>query len=85
LEGSGQGASLFAGALLRGSFLEIWKYMGRRAQRTDITLHGGPAGEFSRGLVYRCLVKALKIGTFICRGPVKYHGGSVHREILRDS
>jgi hypothetical protein len=33
--------------------------MGRRAQGTDIILCGGPVGEFSRGLVYRGLVKAL--------------------------
>jgi hypothetical protein len=56
--------------------------MGRRVQGTDITLRGGPTGEFSRGLVYRCLGKALETGTFLHRGPVKYHGGggSVHRE-----
>jgi hypothetical protein len=56
--------------------------MGRRAQGTDITLHGGPTGEFGRGLVYRGLVKDLEMGTFLHRGPVKYHGGgSVHREL----
>ena len=35
----------------------------------------GPAGEFSRGFVYRGLVKALETRTFLHRGPVKYHGG----------
>jgi len=40
--------------------------MGRRAQGTEITLRGGPAGEFSRGLV---------TGTFPHRGPVENHGG----------
>jgi len=29
--------------------------MGGRVQGTDIILCGGPAGEFSRGLVYRAL------------------------------
>jgi hypothetical protein len=37
LEGSRNGASLFAGALLGGSFLGIWKDMGRKAQGTGIT------------------------------------------------
>jgi len=32
-------------------FLGIRKDMGRRAQGTDITLCGGPADEFGRGLV----------------------------------
>jgi len=63
LEGSRKGASLFAGALLGGSSLGTWKDMGRRAQRTDITLHRGPAGKFSWGLIYRGLVRALEIGT----------------------
>jgi len=43
--------------------------MGRRAQGTDITLRGGPAGEFSRRLIYRGLAKALE--TFLHRGLVK--------------
>jgi hypothetical protein len=55
--------------------------MGRRAQGTDITLHEGPDGEFSRRLVYRGLVKALEMVTFLHRGPVKHYGGSVHREL----
>ena len=59
--------------------------MGRRAQGTDITLHGGPTGEFGRGLVYRGLVKDLEMGTFLHKGLVKYHGGSVHHKLLRDS
>jgi hypothetical protein len=58
--------------------------MGRRAQGTDITLHGGPAGEFSRGLINQGLVKALEMGTFLHKGPVKYHGGSIHHELLRN-
>jgi len=41
----------------------------------DITLCGGPAGEFSIGLVYWDLAKALKTGTFLHKGPVKDHGG----------
>jgi len=49
--------------------------MGRRAQGTDITLCGGPAGEFGRGLVYRGLEKALETGTFLHKDPVKNHGG----------
>jgi len=61
-----------------GLFLGIQKDMRRRAQGTDITLCWGPTGEFSRGLVYRGLAKALETGTFLCRGPVKYHGGSAH-------
>ena len=59
----------------------IRKDMGRRAQVTDITLRGGPAGEFSRGLVYRGLAKALETGTFLQRGPVKYYEGSIHQEL----
>jgi hypothetical protein len=39
LEGSGKGASFFAGALLGGSFQGIWKDMGRRAQGTDMSIH----------------------------------------------
>jgi hypothetical protein len=81
LEGSGKGASLFVGALLGGFFLGIWKDMGRKAQGTGITLHGGPAGDFNRGLVYRGLVKALEMGTFLHSGPVKYHGGCVYFEL----
>jgi len=49
--------------------------MGRRAQGTQITLRGGPTREFSRGLVYRELEKALETGTFPHRGPVENHGG----------
>ena len=54
-----------------------------RAQRTDITLPGGPAREFSRWLVYRGLAKALEKDTFLHRGPVKYYGGggSFHQEL----
>jgi len=79
--GSGKGASFNAGAPLVGFFLGTWKDMGRRAQGTDITLHGGPAGGYSRGLVYWGLAKALKMGTFLHRGPGKYQWGSVHRQL----
>ena len=54
--------------------LGIRKNMGRRAQWTDITLRGGPAGEFGRGFVYRGLEKALETGNFLHRGPVKNQG-----------
>jgi hypothetical protein len=47
----------------------------------DITLLGGSAEEFSRGFIYRGLAKALEMGTFLHRGPVKYHGRSVHWEL----
>ena len=43
------GASLSAEALLGEPFLGIRKDMGWRAQGTDITLHGGPTGEFVGG------------------------------------
>jgi len=33
------------------------------------------------GLIYRGLAKALERGTFLHRGPVKYHGVSVHKEL----
>ena len=49
-------------------FLETWKNVERRAQ-TDITLHGGPTGEFGRRLVYQGLEKALEMGTFLHWGP----------------
>jgi hypothetical protein len=38
MEGSGKGASFFAGALLEGSFLGIQKDM-RRAQGTNMSVH----------------------------------------------
>jgi hypothetical protein len=41
--------------LLGGSFLRTRKDVGRRAQGMDSILRGGPAGEFSRGVVYRAL------------------------------
>jgi len=59
--------------------------MGRRAQGTDITLCGGPTGEFGRGLTYRGLAKALEMGTFLHRGPVKYNGGIRSPGALRNS
>jgi hypothetical protein len=39
--------------------------MWRRAQGMDIIFRGGPAGEFSRWLVYQGLVKALEKDTFL--------------------
>jgi hypothetical protein len=51
----------------------------------DIILHGGPVGEFSRGLIYRGLVKDLETGTFLHTGPVKNHRGVRSPGTLRDS
>ena len=63
-------------------FLGIRKDMRRRAQGMDITLCGGPAGKFGRGLVDQRLEKALEMDMVLHRGLVKNHGGgSVHREI----
>jgi hypothetical protein len=60
--------------------------MGRRAQGTDITLCGGPAGEFSRELIYWGIEKALEMGTFLHRGSVKNQGhGVCSPGTLRDS
>ena len=74
LEGSGKGASLFAGALL-GEFLSgVPEGYEEGAQGMDIIISGGPAGECSRWLVYRGLSKALEMDTFLYRGPIKYHG-----------
>ena len=50
----------------------------------DITLPGGPAGEFGRGFVYRGLEKVLVTGNFLCRGPVKNHGRVRSPGTLRD-
>jgi len=47
----------------------------------DITVRGGLAGQFRRGLVYWGLAKALETGTFLHRDFVKYHGG-IHQELL---
>jgi len=38
MEGSGKGASFYAGTLLQGSFLGI-QDMGRRAQGMDMSVH----------------------------------------------
>jgi len=59
------------GALLGGLLSGDPEGHGRRAQGTDITLRGDPVGEFSRGLVYRGLAKALETGTFLHRGHLK--------------
>ena len=58
--------------------------MGRRVQGTDTILRGGPVGEFSRGLIYWGLVKALETATFLHGGPVKYHWGVHSLGTLRD-
>ena len=46
-----------------------------RAQGTDVTLCGGPTGEFSRGLFYWGLEKALEMGTLDHWGSVENHRG----------
>ena len=56
-EGSGNGASLSAAALLGepgggAPLLGIRKEMGRRAQGTVLSLRGGSVGEPGKGLVY---------------------------------
>ena len=51
-EGSRNGTSLSAGALL-GEPGGGDPLLGRRAQRTGISLCGGPFGEPGRGLVYQ--------------------------------
>jgi len=66
------------------SFFLFWE-SGRRGQGTDIILHGGPAGEFGRGLIYQGLEKALEMGTFLHRGPVKNHWGPFTGNSERDS
>jgi hypothetical protein len=54
----------------------IWEDSG-----TKITHCGGPAGEFGWVLSYRGLEKALEMGTFLYRDPVKNDGRSTHREL----
>jgi hypothetical protein len=49
--------------------------MGRRVQRTDITLRGCPVGEISRWLVYLGLAKALERGTFSTGALLSIMGG----------
>ena len=49
--------------------------MEEGAQGMGIIIGGGPAGECSRWLVYWGLSKALEMGTFLHRGPIKYHVG----------
>ena len=41
----------------------------------------GPRWGVCRGLVYLGLDKILETGTFLHRGPVKYFGGYIHREL----
>ena len=60
-EGSGNGVSLSAGALLGEPgggtpLLGIQKDMGRRAQGTDISLSGGPIEEPDVGVIYQGLM-----------------------------
>jgi hypothetical protein len=55
--------------------------MGRKAQVMGITVHGGPAGEFRRGLVYWGLAKALGTGTFSIGTLLSIMGGGIHREL----
>jgi len=43
----------------------------------------GPCWGICRGLVHRKLDKALEMGTFLHRGPVKYHGGPFTRNSER--
>jgi len=59
--------------------------MGRRAQGTDITLHGGPAGEFGRGLVYGGLEKALEMAPFSTEALLRIMGGVRSLRTLRDN
>ena len=51
--------------------------MGWRALVTDITLRGRPAGEFSRGIVYRGLEKALETGTSSTGALLSIMGGGL--------
>jgi len=81
LEGSRNGAYLFAGALLGGSFLGTQKDMGRRAQGMDIILCGGLAGEFSRGLIYQALRRLWRWAPFSIAALLSIMGGSVHQEL----
>jgi len=55
--------------------------MGRRAHRMDIILHGGPAGEFSRGLVYWALRRLWRWAPFPIGALLSIMGGCVHREL----
>ena len=59
------------GPLLRGS-RRIW---GGELRGAGVALLGGPAGEPGRGLVYQGLVKALKTGISLHRGPIENNGG----------
>jgi len=51
--------------------------------RTDIILHGGTTGEFSRGLFHRGLVKALETHTFIVGALLSIMGGLFTRNSER--
>jgi hypothetical protein len=69
---------------LGGDLLFLGSRRYGRAQEMDITLLGGPAGEFSKGLVYWVLGKALQIGTFLHKGLVECHGRGHSSGTLRD-
>jgi hypothetical protein len=86
VEGSGKGASLSVGALLvePGGGLLFWgsrRILGGGLRGRKSLNMGVPDGEFSRGLVYQGLEKALETGTFLDRGPVENHGGFAHWEL----
>jgi len=49
--------------------------MGRRAQGMDNILHGGPAGEFSRGLVYWALRRLWRQAPFPIEALLSITGG----------
>jgi hypothetical protein len=77
LEGSKQGASLFAGAMLGsgGSFLGTRKDMGRGAQGTGIILHGVPLGNLVGGIVYRALRRLWRRAPFSIGALLSIMGG----------
>ena len=82
--------SLYAGALLgepRGgaTFLGIQKDVGSRAHRMDITLCGGPAGEFVRGLSAGDLRRPWRQASFSTGALLRIMGGVHSPGTLRDS
>ena len=83
-----QAFHLHGGSLDHEQMLSIFPFSGDPEGglrgRTSFSM-GGLAGEFGRGLIYWGLEKALEMGTFLHKGPVNNHGGSIHQELLRDS
>jgi len=77
------GASLSAGALLGEPFLQIWKDMGRRAQGMDITLHGGPAGEFVGGSSGGNLIRLWRQAPFPTEAMLRIMGSTITRNSER--